>query len=71
LPAGQKARPPRAEREKLPSSDFALAGREYPIHDEAHARDALSRVAADGTPAGKRKVRMAVKRKCPGINVSG
>ena len=60
-----------AQRAKLPDSDFALAGREYPIHDKAHARDALSRVAADGTPAEKRKVKMAVTRKYPGINVSG
>lgn len=42
----------------------------YPIPDESHARNALSRVAANGTPAEKSKVRAAVKRKFPGIDVS-
>jgi hypothetical protein len=33
------------ERKKLPSSDFALSGRRYPIEDKAHARDAKARAS--------------------------
>lgn len=60
-----------AERDGLPDSDFALAGREYPIHDEGHAHAALSEVATHGTPEEKRKVRAAVKMRYPDIDVSG
>lgn len=56
-----------ASRNALPDSAFALPNRRYPIHDEAHARDALSRVSANGTPEEKAKVRAAVHRKYPGI----
>ena len=60
------------ERAKLKTSDFALPkDRAYPIHDEAHARDALSRVAQNGTPAERAKVRAAVKRRYPKIDVDG
>lgn len=58
------------ERKKLPDSDFALPGRRYPIHDEAHARDALARVDQNGTPAEKRKVRAAVKYRYPDMDLS-
>lgn len=33
------------ERNALPASAFALPGRRFPIHDRAHAQNALSRVA--------------------------
>jgi hypothetical protein len=33
------------ERKALPSSDFALSGRRYPIEDKAHARDAKARAS--------------------------
>jgi hypothetical protein len=33
------------QRKKLPSSDFALSGRRYPIEDKAHARDAKARAS--------------------------
>ncbi len=52
-----------AERKHLASSQFALAGRRYPINDRAHARNALSRVLQHGTPTEKKKVRAAVHRK--------
>lgn len=52
-------------RNALPDSAFALSGRRYPIHDLAHARNALSRVAQNGTPAEQTKVRAAVYRKYP------
>lgn len=41
--------------------------RKYPIHDLAHGRNALARVAANGTPAEKAKVRSAVYAKYPGL----
>lgn len=50
-------------RNALPDSAFALSGRRYPIHDLAHARNALSRVAQNGTPEEQAKVRKAVARK--------
>jgi hypothetical protein len=55
----------RAERRQaLPDSSFAIPGqRKYPIHDLSHARNALSRVAQQGTPEEQRLVRAAVARK--------
>jgi hypothetical protein len=32
-------------RKNLPSHDFALSGRRFPVEDPAHARAALSRVS--------------------------
>ena len=56
------------ERKKLGKKSFALPGkRKYPIPDKAHARNALARVAQKGTPAEKKKVRAAVKRRFPSI----
>lgn len=55
------------KRNGLRSSDFALPHRRYPIMDANHARNALARVSANGSPAEKAKVRSAVKRKYPGI----
>ena len=56
-----------ATRKNLPSSTFALPGRRYPIEDEAHARNALARVAQDGTPAEKATVRRKVRTLFPEI----
>jgi hypothetical protein len=69
-----------AQRRKLPKSDFALpqklnkgpSGKKmtkgaYPIPDESHARNALSRVSANGTPAQKKEVRAKVHAKYPDI----
>jgi hypothetical protein len=56
------------EREALPASAFAISSRRaYPLTDPAHARSALSRVAAHGTPAERKKVRDAVARRFPAI----
>jgi hypothetical protein len=56
-------------RKALPDSVFAIPERRaYPIHDRAHARNALARVAQHGTSEEKRRVRAAVKRRYPGIN---
>ncbi len=52
-------------------SNFAIPEkRKYPIHDMSHARNALARVSQFGTPTEKRRVRAAVARKFPSINVS-
>jgi hypothetical protein len=60
------------KRNALKTSEFAEPGkRAYPIHDESHARAALSRVSQYGSPAEKKQVRAAVRRKYPGIQVSG
>lgn len=66
-----------AERQKMPSSEFALPGAgtgpkgrgggSYPIPDASHARNALARVSQHGTPEEKARVRAAVHRKFPGI----
>lgn len=56
-----------ARRKALPNSDFAMAGRKYPVNNKSHAIDALSRVSANGSPAMKAKVKVAVRKKFPGI----
>ena len=59
------------KRKSLPKGSFAIPERRaYPIHDKAHARNALARVAQHGTPSEKRRVRAAVRRRYPGIEVS-
>lgn len=64
-------------RNKLPKKNFALPGKgegpegkgagSYPVPDKAHARAALSRVSANGSPAEKAKVRQKVHSKFPDI----
>lgn len=57
-----------AARKRIPKSSFAEPGkRAYPIQDKSHARNALARVSQHGSPAEKKQVRAAVKRKYPGI----
>lgn len=66
-----------ADRKKLPSKDFALPGKgkgpkgkgagSYPIPDKNHARAALSRVSANGTPAEKAEVKRKVAAKYPAM----
>lgn len=58
-------------RKALPDRAFALPGDRYPIHDAAHARNALARVSQHGTPAEKARVRAAVRRRYPGIAQHG
>lgn len=58
-------------REKLPDSSFVYPKeRKYPIHDKAHAKNALARVSANGTSAEKAKVKAAVKKRYPGVEVN-
>ena len=55
-------------RKKLGKKSFALPGkRKYPIPDKAHARNALARVAQNGSPAEKKKVRAAVVKRFPSL----
>ncbi len=67
-------------RRRLTRSKFALPPRRtgksktakgvrgrYPIHDKAHARNALARVAQHGSPSEKARVRAAVRRRFPSI----
>lgn len=64
-----------SKRKSLPKSDFAVPSTRsksggkggYPIPDASHARNALSRVSAYGTPAQKAEVRAKVAKKFPGI----
>jgi len=65
-------------RERMKKSEFAVPAEKtknnpsgkgaYPIEDAAHARDALARVAADGTPEEKAEVRRKVDERYPGID---
>lgn len=61
------------QRSKMKKSSFALPGKRhkgkggYPIPDKSHARNALARVSAYGTPAEKAEVRAKVHRKFPNI----
>jgi hypothetical protein len=60
-------------KKRLPRTSFAIPGKQdgvkgkYPIQDISHARNALSRVSAHGTPEEKKKVRAAVHRRYPSI----
>jgi hypothetical protein len=56
------------KRKALPTEEFAIPeSRKYPIHDESHARNALSRVAQFGSASQKKRVRAAVHSKFPDI----
>jgi hypothetical protein len=58
------------QRENLPDSAFVFPKeRGYPIHDVEHARNALARVAQNGTSEEKAKVRSAVSKKYPSIEI--
>lgn len=58
-------------RNALPAKDFAGPNRSYPDENKAHARNALSRVSANGSPAEKKEVRAKVEAKYPSIKQSG
>jgi len=52
-----------ASRKHIKEENFALPGRRYPIENKSHARNALARVSAYGTPDEQAKVRAAVHKK--------
>ena len=63
------------ERQDMPKSDFAMPGKgegpkgagsgSYPIPDKAHARAALSRGAANASPAELAEIKRKVHEKYP------
>jgi hypothetical protein len=56
------------DRKKLRKKSFALPGkRKYPIPDKSHARNALARVAQNGTATEQKKVKAAVKKRFPSL----
>jgi hypothetical protein len=55
------------QREEIKEKHFAIPPDRYPIHDVAHARNALVRVRQHGTPAEKSKVYAAVSKKYPAL----
>ena len=54
-------------RKAIPTGDFALPGRRYPVENASHARNALARVSQHGTPEEKAVVRRKVHAKFPKI----
>jgi hypothetical protein len=62
-----------APNTKAPAGSYALPGGgpggadAYPVNTKKRGANALSRVAANGTPAEKAKVRAAVKSKYPDL----
>ena len=60
-----------AKRDKLPAKDFAGPARSYPIPDAGHAKAALSRAAANASPAEQAQIKRTVHQKFPGMDVKG
>ena len=54
-------------RKAIPTGNFALPGRRYPIENPAHARNALARASQNATPEEQKKIRAAVHRRYPSI----
>ena len=55
-------------RNQLKDQSFALPDqRKYPIPDIEHARNALARVAQNGTAEEQKKVRAAVEKRYPSL----
>lgn len=60
------------QRKKLPRKSFAIPSkRKFPIHDKAHAKNALARVKQSGTKAQQKKVRAAVTKRYPSLKKTG
>ena len=60
------------KRNALKTSSFAIPeDRGYPIEDESHARNALSRVSQHGSESEKQRVRAAVRARYPNIKHRG
>lgn len=56
------------KRIKLPKTSFVFPKtKSYPIPDANHARNALSRISANGSSSEIARVRAAVHKKFPGI----
>lgn len=57
-------------RSDIPTGEFALPGRRYPIHDKAHAENALARVSQHGSPGERKTVRQKVYSAYPELKAS-
>lgn len=56
------------DRKRLKDSDFAEPEeRKYPIEDETHARNALARVAQNGSEDEQQEVREHVEERYPDL----
>jgi len=69
--AGKKMPKVPKKYRSVPAGDFALSKGKYPINTAKRARSALSRIAANGTPAQQKTVQAAVRKKYPAIKVAG
>lgn len=58
-------------RDRIAPKNFAGPNKSYPIEDKSHARNALSRVSQNGSPAVKAEVRAKVHAKYPSIGKLG
>lgn len=59
-------------RKRLSKNEFVFPKeRKYPIEDASHARNALARASQNLGPEGISKVKAAVKRRYPNIQVEG
>ena len=68
MKASQRRALPRGSYVYGPKSSVGGKGRKaFPIHDKAHARNALSRAAQSNNKATYAKVERAVNRKFPSI----
>lgn len=56
-----------ATRRAIPTEEFALPGRRYPIQNRSHAQNALARVSQHGSPSEKATVRRKVHAKYPSM----
>ena len=59
-----------SERNSLSDDDFALPGRQYPIENEAHARNALARISQFGSPEEREQVKAKIRKRYPNIEIS-
>lgn len=67
--AKKSTNPSTAARKRMPDSSFGLPkDKAYPIHDAAHARNALARAAQNATPAEQAQIKRRVKSKYPSID---
>jgi len=60
-----------ATRGALPTKDFALPGRKYPVNDIGHAKAALSRAKQNASPAQQATIKAKVATKFPSMAVKG
>ncbi len=60
-----------AQRKKIPTSEFGLSGRRYPLNDPNHARNALARASQHATPEEQAEIKRKVHAEYPSIKIGG